>query len=215
MKIRVWDLPTRLFHWALATCVTGAILYGNLGGQWMVWHFRCGYAVLALLLFRLVWALVGPRYARWRDLTPGLTAVSHYLNTGKATHPGHNPLAGLALGGLLVVLLVQALGGVFASDGLAASGPLHHWLAAPTGELISSLHKANRWLIYALVGLHLAAVAWYSAVRHEPLVEAMLTGDKEVHESGPTVDDTPALWLRALVILSLCSLLVWLVVKQA
>ena len=104
-RIRVWDLPTRLFHWALATLVCGSFVTIKLGGAWMVWHERIGYAVLSLVTFRLVWGFVGGRYARFASFVRGPSAVLAYLR-GQGSHsPGHNPL-----GALSVLAMLAAVG---------------------------------------------------------------------------------------------------------
>ena len=92
-KIRVWDLPTRLFHWALVACIVGLTVTGYTGGGAMEWHARIGYAVLTLLLFRLVWGLVGGHWSRFSNFIYSPRSVMDYLR-GRA-HPdhliGHNP----------------------------------------------------------------------------------------------------------------------------
>ena len=69
IQVRVWDWPTRIFHWVLALLVVALVITGNVVGNAMVWHFRCGYGVLSLLLFRLLWGFVGGHWSRWRQLT--------------------------------------------------------------------------------------------------------------------------------------------------
>src|SRR5690606_33939821 len=109
--IRVWDLPTRVFHWVLAACVVGSIVSANVGGNALAWHFRFGYAILALLLFRFVWGFVGPRYARFSSFPPKPAAALRQLRDGAPRTPGHSPLGALSVYAMLVVLAMQALTG--------------------------------------------------------------------------------------------------------
>ena len=106
--VRIWDLPTRLFHWGLVVCVVGSIISANVGGNALAWHFRFGYAILALLLFRLVWGFVGPRYARFSSFAPDPLAALRHLRNGAPITPGHSPLGALSVYAMLVVLAVQA-----------------------------------------------------------------------------------------------------------
>ena len=88
-RLRVWDLPTRLFHWSLAACVVGAVVSVNIGGNAVGWHFRFGYAILALLLFRVVWGFAGSRYARFASFPPSLGAASP--GNVNSRHPADRP----------------------------------------------------------------------------------------------------------------------------
>ena len=107
--VRIWDLPTRLFHWALAACVIGLVITAKVGGNAMEWHFRLGYAVLALLVFRVVWGLIGGRWSRFSAFLYSPARLVRYLR-GNA-HPedsaGHSPLGALSVFALLAVLGAQ------------------------------------------------------------------------------------------------------------
>ena len=109
--IRVWDLPTRLFHWALVVCVIGQIVTANVGGNWMNWHLRLGYAVLTLLLFRLVWGFVGGHWSRFGSFLYAPSSVLAYLRgRPEPEHRvGHSPLGALSVFALLLILLAQGL----------------------------------------------------------------------------------------------------------
>jgi cytochrome b len=109
--VRIWDLPTRLFHWALAVCVIGLVITGNVGGNAMVWHFRLGYVVLTLVLFRLVWGLVGGHWSRWASLPLHPRHALAYLRSHATARPmaGHNPLGSWSVVAMLVLLHILAL----------------------------------------------------------------------------------------------------------
>ena len=158
-KIRVWDLPTRLFHWALAACVIGLVITGKIGGATIDWHARIGYAVLALLLFRLVWGLVGGYWSRFASFIYSPGSVINYLK-GKA-HPdhliGHNPLGAGSVFAMLLVLLAQVGTGLVSDDEISFTGPLNKLVSSATGLLATSYHKQyGQWLVIGLVVLHVA-----------------------------------------------------------
>jgi len=191
-KLRVWDLPTRLFHWVLVLLVIGSIVSINVGGNWVEWHFRFGYAILALLLFRIVWGLVGGYYARFCSFPPNPLAALRYVRTPAipGSHaPGHSPLAALAVYALLAALLFQVCTGLFANDAIISQGPLARFVSNETSDLLTSLHKINRLILIGLIVLHLLAQVYYALRRRINLVKPMITGDMSV---ALTSDARPA-----------------------
>ncbi|MDM9559161.1 cytochrome b/b6 domain-containing protein [Bordetella petrii] len=212
-SIRIWDLPTRLFHWALAACVIGAYVSVKLGGLYMDWHVRFGLATLGLIVFRLLWGFVGPRYARFATFLRGPAAIKAYLR-GAAAPAGHNPLGALSVVALLAALGFQAVSGLFATDDIMTQGPLYARVDETVAGRLTSWHHSNEWIIICLVVLHLAAVAWYVAVRRKRLVRPMITGDarpQDLPAATPPAEDGPAVWLRALVAAALATgLVLWI-----
>jgi cytochrome b len=204
-RVRVWDLPTRLFHWLLAALVTCSVVTAKLGGLWLDWHMRSGYAILALLVFRLLWGVAGSRHARLVHFVRGPRIVLAYLR-GRHLHDGagHNPLGALSVVAMIAVLLLQASTGLFTNDGSFTEGPLAKLVSSATGERLSTIHRWGELAIYALVGLHLAAVFFYLAVKRDNLIGPMITGDRPGIDAHPARDD-PALWLRAAVMLTLAA----------
>lgn len=206
---RVWDLPTRLFHWALAVAVLGLIGTG-LNGI-MEWHFRLGYTVLALLLFRLLWGFVGGRWSRFASFFYGPGSVVAYLR-GRA-HPdhliGHTPLGALSVFAVLAILALQVATGLMADDEISASGPLTRFVSGEVVSLATGWHKAQgKWIVIALASLHVLAVLFYVLVKRHRLVRPMVTGDKQVSAANgnvaPSRDDAASRWL-ALVLFVLCA----------
>ena len=210
--IRVWDLPTRLFHWALAISVIGAIVTVNVGGRWMDWHMPFGVAVFTLLLFRLVWGLIGSRHARLSALFYRPKEIWQYLRTPQNHQsPGHSPLGALSVLALLLVLMIQATTGLFASDAILNDGPLNQYVTNQTARLMTAIHLQNEFPMIALIGLHLLAILIYS-VRGQALVRAMLTGNKEASKLAPGVapaHDDLRLRLKALVLACAMGGLTW------
>lgn len=217
VPVRVWDLPTRLFHWILALAVAGSVISAKIGGAAMVWHFRLGYLVLGLLLFRLAWGVLGGRWSRFSSFVYGPGAVQRYLRgqprEGERFGIGHSPLGALSVFALLAVLVVQVATGLVGDDEIASVGPLNRFVATATGLAATAWHKKwGQWLLLALVALHLVAIAYY-AWRRENLVGPMLHGDKALPPHVPaSADDLPAR-LRALAVAAVCALAVWWVVR--
>ena len=209
--VRVWDLPTRLFHWALVALVVFSVVTVKLGGFWMDWHMRSGYAILALVLFRILWGFAGSRYALFSSFVRRPSEVIGYLR-GQVEHgAGHSPLAAVSVLVLLAVLLAQASTGLFSNDGNFTEGPLARLVSGTTGERLSTVHRFGEWTLYALVGLHVAAIAYYTTFRKVALVRPMITGDR-FDIDGPSADDGLALRLRALALAVVAGVLVALVV---
>lgn len=187
--VRVWDLPTRLFHWALAICIVFGIVFVKIGGNAIQWHAYCGYATLALILFRVIWGFVGSWHARFTNFIPSPPKLIAFLRGQIDGGLGHNPLGALSVIALLTVILIQALTGLFADDDIFFQGPLAKYVSNDTVALLTSIHRFNQYLIFALVGLHLAAIAYYYFVKRENLVEPMVTGDKLI-AAAPTLAET-------------------------
>lgn len=210
--VRVWDLPTRLFHWALALCVVGLIVTANVGGNWMNWHLRLGYAVLTLLLFRTVWGLIGGHWSRFTSFIYAPRTVLHYLQgRGRPEHHvGHTPLGAFSVFALLAILLAQVSSGLFADDEIAFTGPLVSLVSGDVVSLATSYHKnVGKFIVLGLVVLHLLAIVFYKLVKKQNLVHPMIAGDKEVPTPVPSARDTAVSRAVALVVLLLCSVAVY------
>lgn len=207
-KIRVWDLPTRLFHWALVVCVIGLVVTGKIGGNAIIWHSRLGYAVMALLMFRLVWGVIGGRWSRFAAFLYGPRSVFNYLR-GKA-HPdhliGHNPLGAGSVLAMLLVLVAQVGTGLITDDEIAFTGPLNKFVSSANGLLATWYHKdVGQWLLLGLVALHVAAILFYLWRKKENLIKPMVQGDKLVPHGAVSSRDDAASRLVAAVVLGLCA----------
>lgn len=213
-RTRIWDLPTRLFHGLLALAVTGVLVTGWTGV--MDWHFRLGYAVLALLLFRLVWGFVGGRWSRFAAFVHGPRSVVAYLR-GQA-HPdhliGHSPLGALSVFAMLAVLVLQVATGLVADDAITYAGPLAHTVSGAVSGLATGWHAEwGKWAVVALIALHLAAVLYYAVVRRHRLVAPMITGDKLLPRATPVApsrDDAAVRFLALVVFAGCVAVAVWI-----
>jgi cytochrome b len=217
--VRVWDLPTRLFHWSLFVCVVGAVITAKVGGNATDWHFRLGLAVLGLLTFRLVWGLVGGRWSRFASFIYSPASLLRYLRgrpqPGDHFEVGHNPLGSLSVFGLLGVMLVQVGTGLVADDEIANTGPLISYVSGAVSSLATTWHKTGgQWLIYLLVGLHLVAIVYYKVRKRIDLVGPMLHGDKPLPAHVPPSIDNWAKRLLALLVGAGCAVLAMWVSRQ-
>lgn len=207
--IRIWDLPTRLFHWILVACIVGLLITGKTGGDAMVWHGRLGTAVLTLLLFRLVWGLIGGRWSRFSSFVPNPARLLRYLR-GQARPEdtaGHNPLGAFSVWAMLLALAAQVGSGLFADDEIAFTGPLAGTVSGSVVRAATRYHKdVGQLLVIALVVLHVLAIAYYW-VRGQNLVLPMLTGDKRLprREAVQPAADGIGRRLTALILLALIA----------
>lgn len=167
-KILVWDIPTRLFHWLLALSFIGAYLTAE-SEYWRDLHVALGYTVVGLIGFRLVWGLVGTRYARFSSFAFGPSKVLAYLKSllGKSPehYVGHNPAGSWAIYGLLLLGLLSGASGYAVYEEIG-------------GEWLEELHEFLSNAMLALVLVHIAGVLVSSRLHHENLVRGMITGYK-------------------------------------
>ncbi len=180
-SVRVWDLPIRIFHWTLVVLVTFSYVSGMQGGGLIKWHGWSGLAITGLLVFRIVWGLLGSTHARFANFMPTPGRILAYLG-GTWRGLGHNPLGALSVFALLGVLIYQAATGLFANDDIAFEGPLYALISKSTSDWLSGLHRQMFWWIIALVALHISAVLFYLLMKKDNLVRPMLTGVKEVDD---------------------------------
>lgn len=159
-RIRVWDLPLRLFHWLLVAAIAVAMLSSEEDSALNQWHVMAGWVAGILVLFRVVWGFVGGEHSRFADFVDPRGLAHHIggLLRGRAEATvGHNALGGVS------VLLLLALVAATVWTGITLRGELHEVIA---------------WTMIALVGIHLVAVAVMSFMTRESLVGAMVTGSK-------------------------------------
>lgn len=217
VALKIWDLPTRLFHWSLLLLVVACWWTAGEDGD-IDWHMRCGYAVLALLLFRLVWGMLGSTTARFSSFIAPPRKVLEYLSNARKNdtpHIGHNPAGGWMVLALLAMLLAISVSGLFANDDIMSEGPLAHHLSEGMSDLATAWHEKGFYALLALVALHVGAIAFYLLVKKDNLVRPMLTGVRQF----PQDCRLPRLRMRsvwlALVILSGAAGTVWLLTKFA
>jgi cytochrome b len=177
LKTRVWDLPTRLVHWAFVVGVVFSWWTAETGR--LEWHRWSGYTLLGLVLFRLYWGFVGASTARFGSFVRGPRAIAAYLRGTGGAAVGHNPLGALSVLALLGLLLSQIVLGLFAVDvdGIE-SGPLSRYVSFETGRACAEWHGVVFNLLTVLIAVHLLAVLYYGVFKRENLTGAMITGSR-------------------------------------
>jgi cytochrome b len=212
--VRVWDLPTRAFHWLLAVTVIGSVVSGLIGGNAMVWHVRLGLVVLALLVFRLVWGFVGGYWSRFTSFVYGPRSVLAYLRgdsgPGGRYDLGHSPLGALSVWALLGLLAVQVATGLVADDEIATVGPLNRFVSGATALKASAWHgEFGKWLLIVLIVVHVAAVLYYLWRRQRNLIAPMIHGDMSAPAETVASTDHAGARLAALAIVVCTAVLAW------
>lgn len=216
LRVRVWDLPTRLTHWAIV--ILFATCWLTAETDHMKWHRIAGYGVLCAVCFRLLWGFCGAETARFSHFVRGPAGVLRYVRklfkpdgAASSVTVGHNPLGALSILVMLALLLTQTTFGLFAVDvdGIA-SGPLSRWVSFETARRFAHWHAANFNLLLIMIGVHLSAISFYRFVRHERLVPAMIHGFK----SGVPTQKAPyfvSYWRAALLAAVIVAMVIALV----
>ena len=207
--LRVWDLPTRVFHWLLVGLIIAAWLTSEFG--WIEWHARIGQSALALIIYRLIWGVIGSQTAQFWNFIRGPAVALAYakgLVAGKAPPSvGHNPLGALMILALLGLVALQVVFGLFANDDIYFEGPLRHLVSKDVSDMLTGLHGLVFNLILAAVALHVSAALFYLVVKRENLIRATITGTKPWPEPHPRLRFTPA--VLAIPALAAAAALVW------
>ena len=214
-KVRVWDLPTRLFHWLLVILVIISFVTVKIGGNAMQYHEWSGFTILTLLVFRLVWGFVGSRQSRFVTFVHGPAKVFRYavkvLRPDSRLYLGHNPLGGWSIIAMLSSLVVQTGTGLFANDDIVTEGPLYRWVSKATSDWLTRVHKLNKEVLIGLVAIHILAVLFYLFYKRENLVTPMITGYKQWND--PVPDAIPGLTWKAMLVAGLAVIAVYLLVQ--
>jgi cytochrome b len=180
--VLVWDLPTRLFHWALVLLVIFSFVTEDIGGNAMHYHEWSGFTILGLLVFRIIWGVIGSKPSRFKSFLKAPATVLQYAAATFRRDPEclltHNPLGGWSVAAMLVALSVQASTGLFANDDIATEGPLYKLVSKATSDALTEVHELNAGIIVALVVLHVAAVVFHLFYKHDNLLLPMITGVK-------------------------------------
>ena len=219
-RIRIWDLPTRVFHLLLILSIAGLIISGEVGGDAMSVHFLFGYNVLALVLFRVVWGVVGGHWSRFRHFVPTLSELLTYvqsLRTDQATpHVGHNPLGALSVLGMLTILLLQVFSGLFSDDEIANTGPWTSFVSSDWVSLATQYHsEIGKTVLLFLIGLHFATILFYKRIKQVDLITPMIHGDKTFVDETQASRDTFTSRLFALGLYIGCGYAVYRLVNLA
>jgi cytochrome b len=214
----IWDLPLRIFHWALALAVFGSWLTHELDA--FTWHVWCGYSVLVLTVARIVWGFVGPRHARFASFVRSPATTARYARSllrahGAERYAGHNPLGAIMVLAFLTLLVLQAGAGLFANDDIANTGPLYGYVSDATSDTLARVHKLLAKLIWIAVGIHVTAVIAYALLRRVNLIGPMFTGRRTETWLTPADEIAGSQVWRALLIAGACAAILYCVIATA
>lgn len=208
MKVRIWDAPTRLFHWLLVVLV--ALLWWSAEEEKLDLHLTLGLVILGLLVFRLLWGLFGSSTARFANFVRGPRPMLAYLSGRAGFVLGHNPLGALSVVALLGLVSVVVGLGLFAGDedGLY-SGPLAHLIDPDLSEELTDLHEDSFDVLLVLIAIHVAAIVYYRLIKRDDLVTPMVTGMREAPEgTAPMV--AASSWRFALAVAAAAGIAWWI-----
>lgn len=216
--VAVWDWPVRVVHWSMVLLLVLLLITGLRGGDALQWHMRFGQALLALVLFRVLWGFVGSRNARFRAFVRGPRAAARYVRSRvrgtPEIHATHNPIGGWMVIALLVAMLVQIGTGLFTNDDILWDGPLAKHVSKDTSDALASFHRRFAWVVVTLAALHVLAVVAYLAVFRENLARAMVDGMKSLPADLADPSAASASSVKAMVLLAACGLAVWFVLHR-
>jgi cytochrome b len=194
------------------------VVSAQFGGTAMEWHFRLGYAVLALLMFRLIWGVIGGHWSRFRSFMYSPAALVNYIKGHRQPEQsiGHNPLGAISVFALLGVLLIQVASGLISDDEIGAAGPLVRLVSSATASLATFYHKdIGKLILISLVVLHIGSILFYWVKKGENLVRPMIQGDKQARIKTKSSRDDGRTRLLALAVWMSCTAFVVLMVKLA
>lgn len=208
-RVLIWDVPVRLFHWAQLALFVSLFITAEIFDDKIELHAKLGLVLLGLVLFRLLWGFVGSSYARFSHFLKGPRTVLSYIPSlfSRESHfeAGHNPLGGWMVIALLLLVLTQAVLGLFANDDIMFDGPLAYLVSKDTSDLLTGLHEDVFHLILILVGLHVAAVIWHKLFKGDNLLIPMLTGYRPLSSDTQIEATRGGSLLRAVILLSICA----------
>ena len=215
-RIRVWDLPTRLFHWILVALIT--TLWVSAIRGWMNVHYVCGVAVLVLVLFRIAWGFLGSTTARFSDFAASPGRVFAYLRAlrrgDESPHAGHNPAGGWMVMAFLLLILTQAALGLFANDEFDFKGPLAEFISGKRSDLVTRVHVFLFDAILVCIWVHVCAISFYALVKRDNLIGPMVHGDKPVERVPSRLGLTFVSTVRAALVLgAIAAVVVFLVLN--
>ena len=216
-QVRIWDIPLRLFHWALAALVTCQFLIAWVFTDAMDLHVTLGYLTLTLIVFRIFWGFIGTTYAQFKNFLVSPTSLVAYIRglfnrASQSKSAGHNPIGGYSTIAIIVCILAQGFSGLFCDDDVFTAGPLRHLVSDNVTSIFNRVHALNAKILVGLLCTHVLAIFWHLLVKRENLIKPMITGKKIAIK-----DDKHMNWtekpLAALLALALASISVWAVIN--
>jgi len=215
-KLLIWDLPLRLFHWAFSVTIIGCWATNELGSEYIDLHMTLGYVAMGLVLFRVLWGLVGTKHSRFASFIPTPAKIANYLKRGQVESAGHNPLGSLMVFAMLILVLLQAGSGLFVDDEIFTTGPYFNALGGDIDKLMATIHHNAFDFIMIAIALHIAAVVFYQWGKRQDIIKPMITGYKtrDAVEQGQEITSSRMILAIILALLA-AGFVYWLVVINA
>ena len=217
-KHLIWDLPLRIFHWSFALTILACWYTSEQEGDLVDLHMKLGFLAISLIIFRILWGLIGPKHARFSQFIPSPKTLINYLHPAKEskTTAGHNPLGALMVILMIVLITLQAVSGLFINDDIFSSGPYYGSIGNELEKIMFFLHHNTFDFMIAAIALHLAAIAYYWRIKKQNLVLPMITGNKSAKQVS-AVDAIPHSKLILACVVAVCCIgfVYWLVVLNA
>lgn len=214
-KQLIWDIPTRLFHWLLVACITAQYITAEILENAIQWHFYIGYFTLGLILFRIIWGVIGTHYAKFSEFLAGPTRIMSYIKTlpkkDSHAHAGHNPVGGWMVMVLLALVAIQGISGLFITDDIYSNGPYYDAVSESTRDIMNTIHHTAFNVLLGAIALHIIAIIFYALFKKQRLVGAMVHGKKSTAQKGITSSKL----LLAVVIATLCAAVMYYIIVIA
>ncbi len=187
--MKIWDLPIRVFHWALVICIFTSWLTVEIDE--MELHVISGACILGLLTFRLLWGVIGPFTAQFHNFISSPYTIFKYLRNPVSNQfrhlIGHSPIGSLSVIALLLVVSFQVLTGLFADDEIYLTGPLAKFVDSDMRSWSTKLHAQNFNILFGLIILHVVAILFYLIIKKNNLVGPMITGNKTMENGRSSI----------------------------
>jgi cytochrome b len=214
--VKIWDLPVRFFHWSLVLLFIAAYVTNSLGTNYFKYHLWSGYAIIVLVVFRLIWGFVGTYHARFINFLRDPFSTAKYafsvLRKKDEHHLGHNPLGAVMVIILLLAILVQAVTGLFTNDEIFNLGPLYAYVSDELSLQLTSVHRQLFYWILGAIGLHIAAVLFHVFFKRDNIIKAMFTGEKDIHAATNIKPiKSSRIWLAIIIVIILALILAWVI----
>lgn len=216
----VWDLPLRIFHWLFACTVIASWYTSDQDNDLIELHMQLGYFALGLLIFRVLWGIVGTKHSRFTSFVPSPNRLFSYIknwrNKKDVITAGHNPLGSLMVILMIILISLQAISGLFINDDIYSSGPYYDSVSKEVEQVMMFLHHNIFDYMIAAIVLHLLAIAYYERVKKQSLILPMITGKKLASKVSKTDEITHSkLWVALVIMVGIAAFIYWLVVLNA
>ena len=210
-RVLVWDIAIRLFHFLLVLLITFSVWTGIQGGIYLEYHFLSGYCILCLVVFRVLWGVLGSTTAQFKSFVKTPRTVAKFLlEIVRGTAPsftGHNPAGGYMVITLLITIFCQTITGLFSDDQIFNAGPLRSFIHADTAGMLTNWHHITFDVLVVLSAIHVFAIFWHEWILGERLIISMITGKKEKGKGSERIIFVSH--SRLLIALTISIVIVW------